>query len=86
MLYINGIEDPASSNHIPQVRFNVNEGLGAGEMKVLEGDFAPLAHPDNNNLGNIYAVTVYVDPKGMVAECDSVGEANNKFSIDLPTE
>lgn len=67
MVYFNGDENPESPNHRPQVRHNV-PGLNKGESIVLTADFEPLAHPDNNHLGNIYQITVLADPKGMVTE------------------
>lgn len=73
MVYFNGDEYPESKNHRPQVRHNV-PGLGQGDSIILEADFAPLAHPDNYNLDNIYQVTVLADPKQVVDETD---ENNN---------
>ena len=73
MVYFNGDENPVSDNHRPQVRFNI-PSLAAGASKELEADFGPLAHPNNNNLGNVFKITVMVDPKGMVKESN---ENNN---------
>ncbi|NOZ25151.1 MAG: hypothetical protein GXO94_03535 [Nitrospirae bacterium] len=73
MVYFNGDENPVSPNHRPQLRYSV-PGLAKGGSVVLNADFAPLAHPDNNNLGNVYKITVLVDPKGMVKESN---EDNN---------
>jgi hypothetical protein len=80
MVYFNGDEDPKSTNHIPQVRHNV-PGLAKGASITLNANFAPLAHPDNNNLGNIYQITVFVDPKGMVKESN---ESNNTKEKPIP--
>lgn len=79
MVYFNGDENPESTNHRPQVRHNV-PGLAKGASAILEADFGPLAHPDNNHLGNIYKIRVLVDPKGMVEESN---ENNNvkEFAI-----
>ena len=79
MVYFNGEEDPESANHRPQVSHNVL-GLAKGEYIVLNADFAPLAHPDNYNLGNIYKIRVIADPKGMVRESK---EDNNEKEVFL---
>ncbi|NOY39406.1 MAG: hypothetical protein GXO95_04045 [Nitrospirae bacterium] len=73
MVYFNGDEDPVSPNHRPQVRYNI-PGLAKGAAITLDADFAPLAHPDNDYLRNVYKITVLVDPKGMVKESN---ENNN---------
>lgn len=73
LVYFNGDEFPVSPNHRPQVRHNV-AGLNSGASITLEADFAPLAHPDNNNLGNVYQISVLADPKNMVSESN---EENN---------
>lgn len=80
MVYFNADEDPVSPNHRPQVRFNVEE-LAKGATTELHADFAPLAHPDNNQLGNVYQITLLVDPKMMVSESN---EDNNQREIPLP--
>lgn len=67
LVYFNGDEDPVSPNRRPQERFTVPY-LAQGESVTLTADFAPLAHPDNNNLGNVYQISVLADPKGMVRE------------------
>ena len=67
LVYFNGDENPVSPDRRPQVSHNV-PGLAQGASVVLESDFAPLAHPDNNNLGNVYKITVIADPKNMVKE------------------
>lgn len=76
LVYFNADEDPESTNHRPQVRQTV-AGLDRGEAVQLTADFAPLAHPDNNNLGNVYQITAIADPKGMVKESN---EDNNSLS------
>ncbi len=76
MVYFNGDEDPESQNRRPQIRHNISV-LGQGQSITLEADFAPLAHPDNANLGRIYQITVQADPKQMVDESD---ETNNNAS------
>jgi len=80
LVYFNGDEDPKSTNHIPQVRQNV-PGLAKGASITLNANFALLAHPDNNNLGNIYQITVVADPKGMVKESN---ESNNTKEKPIP--
>ncbi|MFV9677942.1 MAG: CARDB domain-containing protein [Methanosarcinales archaeon] len=79
MVYFNGDEDPVSPNRRPQVRHNVL-GLAHGASTILDADFGPLAHPDNNNLGNVYKITVLVDPKGMVKESN---ENNNVKEVPI---
>ena len=76
MVHFNGDENPVSSNERPQVSHEVS-GLNKGESVTLTADFKPLAHPDNNNLENVYQITVSVDPKNMVKECK---ENNNSRS------
>ncbi|MGR8930879.1 MAG: CARDB domain-containing protein [Gammaproteobacteria bacterium] len=73
MVYFNGDEYPESRNRRPQVRHNV-PNLGANQSIRLEADFAPLAHPDNFNLDNVYQITVLADPKWTV---DESNEDNN---------
>lgn len=73
MVYFNAEENPVSRNHRPQVRHNL-PGLAKGTSIMLDADFAPLAHPDNNYLGNVYKIMVLVDPKEMVEESN---ENNN---------
>jgi len=73
LVYFNGDEFPVSRNRRPQIRHTVT-GLNAGASTTLVADFAPLAHPDNDNLANVYQITVLVDPKKMVAESN---ESNN---------
>ena len=80
MVYFNGDENPVSSNHRPQVSHTVH-GLAKGASLQLEADFVPLAHPDNNNLGNVKKITVIVDPKGMVNESN---ENNNVLEKPVP--
>ena len=73
MVYFNAEEQPVSPNRRPQVSFWI-VGLARGESVILEANFAPLAHPDNNNLGNVYKIRVLADPKHMVKE---LNEDNN---------
>ncbi|MEC4684784.1 MAG: CARDB domain-containing protein [Nitrospirota bacterium] len=80
MVYFNGDEDPVSPNYRPQVRYNI-PGLAKGAAITLDADFAPLAHPDNDYLRNVYKITVLVDPKGMVKESN---ENNNVKEVLLP--
>jgi hypothetical protein len=82
-VYINADENPVSPNHRPQDRRNVNELAAGASIPLPVSDFTPLAHPDNNNLNNVYAITVIADPKNMVAECDSLGEFNNQVTLVL---
>ena len=79
-VYFNGEEDPVSPNRIPHVRHNV-PGLIKGDSIVLEADFAPLAHPDNNNLGNVKKIRVIADPEDTVEE---INENNNENETPLP--
>ncbi len=79
MVYFNGVEDPVSPNRRPQVRNNI-PALAKGNSIILEADFAPLAHPDNNNLGNVYKILVLVDPKNTVEESN---ENNNEKEVAI---
>lgn len=83
MVYVNADEFPESRNHRPQIRHNV-PGLGANDNLVLQADFAPLAHPDNDHLGNVYQITALADPKSMVSETN---EENNfeRTPADVPS-
>ena len=67
LVYFNADEFPESTNRRPQISHTVPT-LGAGASITLSADFAPLAHPDNSNLGNVYQVTVLADPKSWVGE------------------
>lgn len=79
MVYFNGEEAPVSPNHRPQVRHNV-PALAKGGSTILEADFTPLAHPDNDNLGNVYKILVLVDPKNTVEESN---ENNNEKEMQV---
>jgi subtilase family serine protease len=78
MVYFNADESPVSPNRLPQVRFNM-PGLAKGASTTLVADFAPLAHPDNSYLGNVFKIRVLVDPKSTV---DESNENNN--TIEAP--
>lgn len=80
LVYFNGDEDPVSPNRRPQVSHDV-PGLAKGESIILEADFAPLAHPDNDSLRNVYQITVIADPKEMVKEKN---ENNNVKELQIP--
>ncbi len=56
-------------------------GFAKGASITLNADFAPLAHPDNNNLGNVNKITVMADLKGMVKESN---ENNNTKEKPVP--
>lgn len=73
LVYFTPEECPTSSNYRPQKRVEV-AGLAAGAVVETHAEFEDLARPENDNLGNVYAVSVMVDPKQMVAESD---EFNN---------
>jgi len=77
MVYFNGEEDPVSPRHRPQVSHNV-PSLAKGDSITLDADFAPLAHPDNNNLGNVYKILVLADAKNTVKESN---EDNNEKEV-----
>ncbi|MCK4250969.1 hypothetical protein KAX97_05955 [candidate division WOR-3 bacterium] len=79
MVYFNAEEDPVSPNYRPQVRHRV-DGLARGTSLILEADFAPLARPENNYLGNVYKILVLVDPKNMV---DEIREDNNQMTMSI---
>lgn len=79
LVYFDGDENPESQKRRPQVRHYV-PGPGEGESITLQGDFAPLSHPQNSNLDNIYQITVYTDPMGMV---DESNENDNVLSVPL---
>lgn len=76
LVYFNADENPVSPNHRPQVIRRV-DSLASGASIQLSADFAPLAHQDNANLGNVYQITVIADPKDMVKEWN---EGNNERS------
>lgn len=80
MVHFNGDENPVSPNRRLQVSHNVS-GLSKGASITLYADFAPFAHPDNNNLGNVFKIIVFVDPKGMVKESN---ENNNTIEKPIP--
>lgn len=67
LVYFDAEENPASQNHRPQVVRRV-PGLAAGSSTTLSADFAPLAHPDNASLRNVYQIEIIADPKNEVAE------------------
>ncbi len=79
LVYFNGDENPVSDNHRPQVSQKL-PGLAKGATVTLHADFAPLAHPDNAYLANVYQITVIADPKNMIDEKD---ENNNTASYLL---
>ena len=73
MVYFNAEEDPVSPNHRPQIRLRLAD-LEKGASIELTVDFSSLAHPDNQQLGNVYRIKVMVDPKNEVVESN---ENNN---------
>lgn len=83
MVYVYADENPVTSNRA-QIPHHIN-GLDPGASFNLEvSDFSPLASADNNDLNNVIAITVQIDPKGALAECDSIGKKNNEIRIKLP--
>jgi hypothetical protein len=80
LVYFDVTESLPSTNHIPQVRKHLG-GLPVGGITVINADFTPLAHPDNNSLANITNIKVTVDSKGMVNEKN---ETNNDMEIPVP--
>ncbi len=83
LVYVNADENPESSNHRPQIMHKVDLLEGCSSITLPISDFSPLAHPDNSYLDNVFQITVIVDPKGMVKECDGCGENNNEVSVPL---
>jgi hypothetical protein len=79
LVYFNAEENPVSQNYRPQVTHQV-PGLAKGASIVLNADFAPLARPQNHYLGNVYKISVLVDPKGMVKESN---ENNNSKEMPI---
>ena len=69
IVYFNADENPAPKNYGLQVSHTV-PSLAKGESITLYADFLPLAHPDNNNLDNVYKIRVIADPTNMVKESD----------------
>jgi hypothetical protein len=83
MVYVYADENPVVANR-PQIVHNVN-GLDPGaSMNLKVSDFSPLANIDNNDLSNVVAITVQIDPKHALAECDSLAKKNNEIRIRLP--
>lgn len=74
LIYVTGLENPPSTNHIPQLTHSVT-ALSAGQTIDLEGDFGPLAHPDNAMLANLRSMSVEVDPKDDVVESSETDNA-----------
>jgi hypothetical protein len=83
LVYVNADEFPESQNRRPQVSHRI-AGLQSSDTLILQADFAPLAHPDNNNLGNVYQITALADPKSMIGESN---EENNfqRTPVVIPT-
>jgi hypothetical protein len=79
LVYANADENPESRNHRPQVTHQVL-GLAKGATVTLPSDFAPLAHPDNAYLGNVFNISALVDPKNTVKESN---EHNNSAGMAL---
>ena len=79
MVYFDAVENPVSPNHRPQIRHRVN-GLARGATITLTADFLPLAHPDNQQLGNVYQIRTTADPKNEVTESN---EDNNSRTSPL---
>ncbi|MBA7597252.1 hypothetical protein ES703_04254 [subsurface metagenome] len=80
MVYFNAEEDPVSPNRRPQVSHHVSS-LAKGNSITLKADFAPLAHPDNDSLRNVYKILVIADPKNMVEESN---KNNNEKEVYFP--
>jgi hypothetical protein len=80
LVYFNGVENPISPNHRPQVSVEV-PGLAKGVSTWVDADFGPKAHVDNDSLANIFEVLVIADPKNAIAE---LKEDNNQRSAPVP--
>ena len=80
-VHIKGVEIPESSTHKPELSFDVAR-LNKGDTISLEADFAPLSHPDNNNLVNVQKIRVVADPENSVKESS---EGNNVKEISIST-
>ncbi len=76
LVYFDAEENPTSVNYRPQISEKVTAlPIGIGETRSFPLiDFAPLARPENNNLGNVYQIRVIIDPKNQILEKD---ENNN---------
>lgn len=83
MVYINADENPESLNGHLQIRHRVDSLAACSSITLPLSDFEPLANSDNCFLENISQITVLVDPKGEVAECNSCGENNNLVTIPI---
>lgn len=66
-VHIKGVEDPESPTHKPEISRDV-ANLARHQVTTINADFAPLAHQDNDNLGNIHTIRVVVDPDNIVKE------------------
>jgi len=80
LVYFDGVERPISKLNRPQIVQEV-DGLMEGEQIEIEADFAPLAHPNNNNLANVIRILVTADAKDMVKESN---ENNNTRAVPVP--
>jgi len=66
-VHIKAVEDPESIRHKPEINIDV-AGLAKNKITTVNADLAPLAHPDNDNLGNVHTIRVVVDPDNTVKE------------------
>ena len=78
-VYFNA-DDTISQNHIPQISKTVSAPFLPGQSISYDVDFMPLAHPDNNYLGNFHSITVVVDPKHEVKESNENNNVMNSGS------
>ncbi len=70
LVYFDAEESPVSGNYRPQITRMVTAlPMAIGETRSFPLiDFATLARPENNNLGNVYQIRVIVDPKNQIFE------------------
>lgn len=77
MLYFDGNESPTSPNYRPQVTWGIGP-LTPGQSVIRLADFAPLARPENQSLGNVFAITARVDPNNVVRETNENNNARKQ--------
>jgi len=77
-IHFYGEENPVSTDHLPRILKQVGS-LAVGASREVIVEFAPLAHQDNNFLGNINAITIIVKAVG-----DECSTNNNRASIVVP--
>ncbi len=80
LVHVDADEDPVSNRDRPQVSIQ-SASLAHAQLTQLQGDFSPLASPNNASLSRVRSLTVHADAKNQVGEFI---ESDNELQSPLP--